>query len=250
MIYLVHTAHRQFLALIVGSVAWILITTTVGLNEWRLWHVANVSVITSGLAWVGIWRTCFYSHALPEMENCQSISISDEFAPVEIPVAQVLMLLGVVCGVAANISGAAAMRLAYFSVMDHRNIRLVFVMAGTLYLLTGVSCLVPLVWNMKSVLENNTIDFPPEFHLPAAPVRQQVGSAIVVGMFASILMLISGLLFLSYHYVWKALNLEDPKDTKDPLHGPWTETTLAQKSDLPKGDDHGRDNPTFRSEEA
>lgn len=181
MVYLAHTAHWQFLGLVAGALSWILIMTTVGLNEWRLWHVADVSVITSGVAWVGIWRACFYSHALPKLENCQSISISDDFVPVEIPVAQVLMLVGVVCGVAGNISAAVAIRMAYFSVKDRSNIRLVFVMAGTLYLLTGVSCLVPLVWNMNSVLKNNTIDFPPEFHLPAAPDRQQVGSAIIVG---------------------------------------------------------------------
>ncbi|XP_076583283.1 claudin-34 [Chaetodon auriga] len=250
MLHLAPTAHWQFLGLMAGVVSWIFIMITVGLNEWRLWHVADASVITSGVAWVGIWRACFYSYVLPETENCQSISISDEFVPTEIIVAQVLMMVGVVCGLAGNISAVAAMRMAYFSVEDRRNIRLLFLLAGTLYFMTGVSCLVPLTWNMNSVLDNNSINFPPEFHLPAAPVRQQVGSAIGVGMAASILMLISGLLFLSYRYAWQALNLEDPKDTKDPLHGPWTETTLAQKSDWPNGDNGGKDNPTFHSEEA
>uniref|UniRef100_A0A3Q3JZB2 Claudin 34 n=2 Tax=Monopterus albus TaxID=43700 RepID=A0A3Q3JZB2_MONAL len=198
MIYLAHTAHWQFLGLITGFLAWILTMATAGLNEWRLWYVANVPVITSGMAWVGIWRTCFYSHAFPGTENCHSISISDTFVPVEIPVAQVLMLLAIICGLAGNISAAVAMRMVYFSLEDRRNIRLVFVLAGSLYLLTGIFSLVPLVWNMTSVLNNSTIDFPPEFYLPAAPVRQQVGSAIGVGMVASILMLISGLVFLSY----------------------------------------------------
>lgn len=249
MIYLAHTAHCQFLGLVAGILAWILIMTTTGLNEWRLWHVSDVSVITSGVAWVGIWRTCFYSHALPRMENCHSIAISDHFAPAEIPVAQVLMVLALICGLVGNITAAVAMRMVYFSVEDRRNIRLVFLLAGTLYVLTGVFCLVPLGWNMSSVLNNRTIDFPPEFHLPAAPVRQQVGSAIGVGIFASILMLISGLLFLCYHYAWAALRTEAPRNTRDPLHGPWRETTLAQKSHLPNGDNQGRDNLAFHSEE-
>lgn len=245
VIYLANTAHWQFLGLLAGTVAWIFIMATTGLNEWRLWDVADVSVITSGVAWVGIWRACFYSQALPEMENCQRISITDSFAPVEIPVAQVMMMLAVISGLAGNISAALAMRLAYFSVEHHRNIRLFFLLAGTLYLLTGTLSLVPLAWNMSSVLNNNTIDFPPEFHLPAAPVRQQVGSAIAVGILASIVILMSGLLFLCYRYAWKALT-----DTKDPLHGPWTEATLAKKSALPNGDQRGRDNLTFYSEEA
>uniref|UniRef100_A0A673BV45 Claudin 34 n=1 Tax=Sphaeramia orbicularis TaxID=375764 RepID=A0A673BV45_9TELE len=205
MLYLAHTAHRQFLGLMLGVLAWILIVATAGLNEWRLWHVSDKSIITSGVAWVGIWRTCFYSHVLSRIENCQSISISDPFAPAEIPVAQVLMVLAVLCGLAANISATFAMRMVYFSVENRRHIRLFFLLTGTLYVFTALCSLVPLIWNMSSVLNNRTIDFPPEFHLPAAPIWQQVGTAIVVGIFASILIFISGLFFLSYRYVWQTL---------------------------------------------
>uniref|UniRef100_A0A3Q3GDY7 Claudin 34 n=1 Tax=Labrus bergylta TaxID=56723 RepID=A0A3Q3GDY7_9LABR len=187
MIYMSHTAHWQFLGLIGGVLAWILIMTTTGINEWRLWHVENVSVISSGVAWVGIWKACFFSHYFSSMETCQSISISDPFIPTEIPVAQVLMVLGMICGLAGNISAAMALRVAYFSLEDRSNIRLLFLLAGTLYVLTAGLCLVPLVWNMTSVLNNRTIDFPPEFNLPAAPVKQQVGSAIGVGIMLNII---------------------------------------------------------------
>ncbi|GAA6217808.1 claudin-34-like [Lates japonicus] len=247
MIYLAHTAHRQFLGLVAGFLAWIITMATIGINEWRLWHVPDVSIITSGVAWVGIWRVCFYSHALPKMENCKSISISDTFVPTEIPVAQVLMVMAVICGLVANISAAVAVRMVYFSLEDRRNIKLVFVLAGTLYLLTGTLSLVPLVWNMNSVLSNSTIDFPPDFYLPAAPVRQQVGSAIGVGIFASILMLVSGLLFLTYQYAWRTLRSEAPRDTRDPLHGPWTVTT-AQGSELWNGVNQGVDNFAYHTD--
>ncbi|CAK6956177.1 claudin-34 [Scomber scombrus] len=248
MIYLANTAHCQFLGLMVGFLAWILIMTTNGMNEWRLWYVTDKSVITSGVAWVGIWRVCFYSHTLPKFENCQWISISDTFVPAEISVAQVLMLLAVICGLAGNISAALAMRIVYFSVEDRRNIRLAFVLAGTLYVFTAVLCLVPLGWNMSSVLNNSTIDFPPEFYLPEAPASQQVGTAIGVGMLASIMMLICGLVFLCYQYVWQTLSSEAPRDTRDLLNGTWTETTLSQKSELPNGN-QGIDNPGFQNEE-
>uniref|UniRef100_H3C1M1 Claudin 34 n=1 Tax=Tetraodon nigroviridis TaxID=99883 RepID=H3C1M1_TETNG len=200
----------EFLGLVLGFLAWILIMITAGLNEWRLWQVDEVSVITSGVAWVGIWRACFYSQVLPQVENCWSIGISAPFAPPEIPAAQVLMMLAVVSGLAANVCGAVAMRLAYFSVKNRRNMRLLFLLAGSLYLLTGGVCLVPLLWNMSSVLKNNTIDFPPHFQLPSAPVGQQVGSAIGVGIFASLLTLLSGLLFLCYRYAWRSLRAEEP----------------------------------------
>ncbi|XP_072246386.1 claudin-34 [Leuresthes tenuis] len=242
MIYLVHTAHWQFLGLMTGILAWILTMAAVGIDEWRLWYVDNVSVVTSGTAWVGIWRACFHSHAFPSAESCQSISISDTFVPPEIPVSQVLMMLAVISGLAGNITAGVAIRLAYFSLENRGNIRTFFGLGGALYVLTATLSLVPLMWNMSSVLNNNTINFPPEYQLPAAPIRQKVGSAIGVGIFASILMLISGVLCLYYWFAQRA-----PEQTKDPLHGPWTATT--QNSDLSKGDNQGMDNPAFSSGE-
>ncbi|XP_013856489.1 claudin-34 [Austrofundulus limnaeus] len=244
MMHLAHTAHWQFLGLISGFLAWIIIMATAGLNEWRVWHVADVSIITSGEAWVGIWRACFFSHVLPRAENCRSLGISDPFVPVEIPVAQVLMIVAVISGLVGNICAAVAMRMAYFSVEDRHNFRMVFVMAGVFYLLTATFMLVPLVWNMTSVLNNSTIDFPQEFHFPAAPIRQRVGSAIGTGLFASTLMLISAVLFLSYRFVWEA-----PEKTRDPLSGPWPVTTLTKTSDMSKEDGQGMNNPAFNTEE-
>ncbi|XP_008279531.1 claudin-17 [Stegastes partitus] len=245
MLYLANTAHWQFLALIAGFLAWILTMTTIGLNDWRLWEVDDVSVISSGVAWVGIWRACFHSHVLPRMENCWSIGISDTFVPIEISVAQVMMMMAVISGLAGNIIAAVAMRMVYFSVKNRRSIRLAFVAGGLLYLLTATLCLVPLVWNMTSVLNNRTIDFPPEFHLPAAPVSQKVGSAIGVGICSSVLLLISGLVFLCYRYVWHDVISEA---SRDPLHGPWTVTTLPHNSELSNGNIQGVDNPAFTNE--
>lgn len=244
MMHLAHSAHCQFLGLISGFLAWIFIMATAGLNEWRLWHVADVSVITSGEAWVGIWRACFYSHVLPSAETCRSLGISDPFVPVEIPVAQVLMVVAVISGLVGNICAAVAMRMAYFSVEDRRHLRPVFVMAAVFYLLTAVFMLVPLVWNMTSVLNNSTISFPHEFQFPAAPLSQRVGSAIGTGLFASILMLVSGVLFLSYRFVW-----ETPEKSMDPLSGPWTVTTLTKTSEMSKEDGQGVNNPAFYTEE-
>ncbi|XP_023195137.1 claudin-34 [Xiphophorus maculatus] len=240
MIYLAHTAHRQFLGFVLGFLAWLFIVTTTGINEWRLWYVDDVSVVTSGVAWVGIWRACFYSHVLPEAEYCRSIGVSDSFAPAEIPSAQVLMMLAVITGLLGNVSAAVAVRFAYFSVEDRRNMRLSFAMAGALYSVTAVLSLVPLVWNMTAVLNNSTIDFPPEFNLPVAPVRQSVGAAIGMGMLASILMLISGVIFFCYRH---------SSQTADPLNGHWTVPTLPKKSELPSGDRQAMDNPGFYSEE-
>lgn len=244
MLFISHTAHWQFLGLIFGFLAWIFIMATTGLNDWRLWSVDDESMITSGLAWVGIWRACFYTHSLQSFETCQSISISDPFIPTEILVAQILMVLGMITGFAGNVTAALAMRMAYFSMENRSNIKLAFLLAGSLYLLTGGMCLVPLVWNMTSVFNNSTINFPPEYHLPTAPLEQHVGAAVGLGILASIMMLISGLLFLCYRYAWQSLSSETPRTNTSSVPDPRTEMTQ-----VPNGGNQGRDNPAFHSEE-
>lgn len=250
MLYIAHTAHWQFFALAMGFLSWILTMATVGLDDWRLWFVDNTTVINSGVAWIGIWRACFYSHVLSEIEFCQFLPISESFLPVEIKLAQVLMMLAVITGLLGNIAGAFAMRKAYFSMENRGKIRLAFLLTGTLYLSAGFFSLLPLAWNMNSVLSNQTIIFPPEYQFPATPDRQRVGNAIGVGILSSILMLLSGLIFLGYRYIWKTLKTGPPTDPSDPLHGPWTQTSLGSASgQQPNRDNKGEDNPAFHLEE-
>uniref|UniRef100_A0A3B4BCY2 Claudin 34 n=1 Tax=Periophthalmus magnuspinnatus TaxID=409849 RepID=A0A3B4BCY2_9GOBI len=195
MLYIAHTAHWQFLALVLGFLSWIITLATLGLDEWRVWFVNNTTVINSGVAWVGIWRICFYSHVLSEIEYCQYLSITESFLPTEIKLGQVLMMLAVITGLTGNGIAAYGIRMAYFSVKNRSRIKIVFLLAGIIYLFTGFCTLLPIAWNLNSILNNRTIDFPPEYHFPATPVSQKVGSAIGVGFFASVLMLLSGLTF-------------------------------------------------------
>ncbi|XP_077391114.1 claudin-34 [Festucalex cinctus] len=232
MLFLAHTAHWQFFGLLTGCLAWILTMAATGMDGWRLWHVHAdnlTSVITSGVAWVGIWRACFHSHALPKMENCQSVTVSDSFVPAEIRAAQVLMVLAMLTGLAGNAAAVQAVRRVYFSLERRGGLRAAFVLAGGLYLLTAALVLTPLGWNTSAVVNNASIPFPPRFRLPAAPASQRVGTAVGVGFVAAVLMLVSGLLFLAHRHVWRTLGPE--------LHG-WG---MAEE------DRQGRDNPAFHA---
>ncbi|CAN9500245.1 unnamed protein product [Ophioblennius macclurei] len=246
MLFLAHSAHVQFLGLIVGFLGWILTVAAAGLDDWRLWYVSDVSVISSGVAWVGIWRCCFYSHVLPDIENCRGVGVSDYFLPAEIQVAQVLMMLASICGLAASMAGALAVRMAYFSVKDRRHLRLLFLLAAALYFLTATLALVPLVWNMTSVLNNATIAFPPEYRLPVAPHSQAVGSAIAVGVVSAVMMLISSMMFFCYRFVWEPVNAEMSPSSPNGAVPPPSPPLAFEMS---KRDSKGVDNPTFCSEE-
>uniref|UniRef100_A0AAY4CYF2 Uncharacterized protein n=1 Tax=Denticeps clupeoides TaxID=299321 RepID=A0AAY4CYF2_9TELE len=200
MVYLAHTAHPQYAAMWLGAVGWILTVVTTGLVEWRVWVVADVSVITSGMVWVGIWRVCFFSHILvsPELRVmfCQKMRLSDAFTPWEIAVAQVLMMVAAVLGLLASASVIYGLRNIFFGLDKKIHILVAFSLGGVLYLLTAVCSLIPLCLNFNSVVQNQTIAFPDIFHVPPAPVEQHVGGGIAVGISASIMMVTSGIVKL------------------------------------------------------
>lgn len=242
MSYLAHTAHWQFFGLVLAVLGLILTIATSGVDDWRVWYVNDVSVITSGMAWVGIWRACFYSHVLDTAEFCRSLSLTDSFVPPEIMAAQVLCVTAILVGIAANLIAGYAMRRAYFNI-DGGNIRVFFSAAGALYFLTAACSLIPVFWNMNSVLENRTISFPPEFLLPPAPYKQKLGLGITTGIGSSVLLIVSGLLFLSYR--------QTRKPRKHKAEG--AEEKTRDNTNLRTGSldsvREGTDNPRFKVED-
>lgn len=200
MAYLAHTAHKQFLGLVVGILGWILILCSAGINEWRLWYVSDMSLIPSGVAWVGVWRACFYSRKGTFAEHCTFMGISESFLPVEIVLAQVLVMFAVVLGLLGNLTAGYAMRKVYFGLGKRRLINIAFWCAGSLYLVSATCAFVPLFMNMAAVLKNDTIHFPEVYNFPPAPSSQGVGTGIGVGIAASAMITLSGLLFLCYKY--------------------------------------------------
>lgn len=251
MPYLVHTAHAQFVGFWVGAIGWTLTMVAIGLVEWRVWVVSNLSVITSGLAWVGIWRVCFFTNVLVTSEYqvmyCQQMRLTDAYMPNEIAVAQVLMLLAFIFGFFGNSSVIYGLRNIYFGLDETRSITMAFSFGGGLLLLAGVTSFIPLFWNLNAVVTNHTINFPPNFSMPPAPDYQYVGSGIVVGIFASILVVLSGTIFLSYKLPEGLRSKIRPSRTKE-NHCELSETGMAgQMAEQGRNNCLGIDNLAFHS---
>ncbi|KAI4877069.1 hypothetical protein NFI96_002399 [Prochilodus magdalenae] len=256
MPYLVHTAHAQFLGFWVGAIGWILTIVSIGLVQWRIWVVSDFTYINSGLAWVGIWRTCFYTHVLVtseyEVMYCQKVRLSDAFAPSEIAAAQPMMLLALILGLFGNSGVIYGLRNVYFGLDKQKPIMLAFSIGGGFLILGGVSSFIPLFWNLHSVVTNQTIAFPSNFYMPPAPIEQHVGSGIAVGIFGSILVVGSGMVFLSYRFPEGLRTKVDPSCLEEGQPGLGeTGMTLSLRS-TPMGsrvtmNGRGVDNPAFQS---
>ncbi|XP_069035206.1 claudin-34 [Lepisosteus oculatus] len=258
MTFLPNTAHLQFGSFWVGIVGWILSAISTGLIEWRIWYVSDTSIITSGVAWVGIWKACFFSDKLVSSElkvmYCQRINISDPFAPTEIYVAQGLMVVAIIAGAAAKASSVYAFRNIYFGINESRPIRIALSLGGALFIFSGVCVLIPVSWNMNSVVENRPINFPSEFHMPSSPSRQEIGAGIAVGIVSSVLSIFTGLVFLVYKFPERQNPRVQPLNPRiDDFEGSSIGTSFSSRSGSAVSRDirkslHGEDNLAFQSE--
>ena len=219
--------------------------------------MADLTFITSGEAWVGLWRVCFYSHTLVtsgfRVMYCQSMALSDSFTPPEVATAQVLTLLGLVVGFCGNAAAVYALRSVYFGLEKQTPIRRAFAVAGTLCLLSAVCFLIPLLWNLNSVVTNQTIAFPSNFHMPPAPVTQNAGAGIGVGIVGSFMMIVSGVIFIFYRFPVKVGPRVEPPRPKARHFDGSSVGTLSLPCPTDPGDSlinsQAMDNPAFRSDE-
>ncbi|XP_070711989.1 claudin-34-like [Pempheris klunzingeri] len=240
MTYLAHTAHAQLGALWLGFVGWTLTAVALGLVQWRVWQVSDREVISSGVAWVGLWRACFNSHAVVTpgfmVMHCRYISPTEAFTPPEIVAGQVLTLLSLLVGLCGNAAGVYALRNVYMGMDKNSPIRSAFFTTGALCLLAAVMSLVPLLWNMSSVVNNQTIKFPPEFKMPPAPDSQHVGSGIGVGLVGTFLMIVSGIIFCTYRLPGRSRSSLRGEGSSPDSRGTFTSSG-------------GKHNPAFESHE-
>ncbi|XP_078512189.1 claudin-34 [Lissotriton helveticus] len=202
MPYLAHTANLQLAGFAFSVAGWILSSIVTGLVQWRVWHVTNTTIITSGTAWIGIWRTCFFSKVKVSSDlktmYCQEFSIQQNFVPTEIFVAQGLMVVAVILGLLAKMSTVYALKNVYQGTPHETLILHWFRAGGILNLGAGLCVLIPVGWNFHSVVQNTSISFPVTSYMPSSPESQEVGAAIPIGIVSAILMILSGSFLLSY----------------------------------------------------
>ncbi|XP_074839444.1 claudin-34-like [Carettochelys insculpta] len=190
----------QLVGFSLGSLGWILSFITMRHAEWRLWLVDNATTVSSGIARVGIWKICFP----PELKTssdygimcCNEFKFNEAFFPVEMFLAQILLLLAAFLGGLGIFFTFLPPWQFYMGTVRETQATCLFLAGGIAYIITGLCVLVPVSWNFYSVVNKSSIPFPPPFHLPSVPVAQTIGIAIPMGITSGLMLLISGIIFL------------------------------------------------------
>lgn len=93
----VKRVHLKLASFSLGCLGWLLSFITMKHTEWRLWLVKSSPVFSSGITYIGIWKICFPPN-LKASDNytivcCHKFSFNETFFPLEMLLAQILLLI-------------------------------------------------------------------------------------------------------------------------------------------------------------
>ncbi|XP_032745601.1 claudin-34-like [Rattus rattus] len=193
-------AKRQLGGFAASTIAWFLCSVSMGLPQWRVWFFQDPMESKPGMTLVGMWRTCVYHQKSNSTFNrvCYKYTYQDTFIPLDIRVAQHLLLIASLLGIISIISVIIALWKLYSGRLRKKVAFNPFRLPGILNVIASSFVLLSILYNYLSIIRKDGIAFPPSFHTPSFPDSQKVGTALAMATLSCFLFLLGGIIPLSF----------------------------------------------------
>ncbi|KAL1764850.1 claudin-34-like, partial [Sigmodon hispidus] len=170
-----------------------------GLPQWRVWHFQDPVASKPATAFVGMWRVCaFHSDdSFSNIKTCNRYNYRDTFIPLDIRVAQQLLLISSFLGLVGKITTIICLWNVCVGRIQKNATYNPFGLSGILNIIASSFVFLSVLFNYVSIRFEEGIAFPSSFHIPFQPDTQEIGSAMALATIAAILFLLSGTVLLS-----------------------------------------------------
>ncbi|CAM9391894.1 unnamed protein product [Bubo scandiacus] len=172
----------QLLGYAVAFLGYIGTLTATLLPSWKTSSYIGSSIVTAVSFTKGLWMECAtYSTGITQCDIYSSLLN----LPADVQAAQALMVSSCSVSSLACLLTVVGMRCTVFSQGSPGKDR-VAVAGGAVFILGGLLCFIPLVWNIHVVLR--------DFHNPVLPdsMKFELGEALYLGIISSLLSLVGG----------------------------------------------------------
>ncbi|XP_028729105.1 claudin-34-like [Peromyscus leucopus] len=191
---------RQLGGFAAAVLAWILCSISMALPHWRMWSFKEPMDSKPTMILVGMWMTCVY-----QQENvsrifrmCYPYTYQDTFIPLDIRVAQHLLLVSSFLGMVATVSIIATLWRIYSRRLRKKAPYNPFFFSGVLNIIASSFVFLSVLYNYLAIIHKDRIAFPPYFHTPSFPDTQRIGTALTMATLSSFLFLVGGTISLSF----------------------------------------------------
>ncbi|KFR10752.1 claudin-2 [Opisthocomus hoazin] len=172
----------QLLGYAMAVMGYIGTLTTTLLPSWKTSSYIGASIVTAVSFTKGLWMECAtYSTGITQCDIYSSLLS----LPTDIQAAQALMVSSCAVSSLACLLTVVGMRCTVFK-QGSPGKDWVAVVGGIVFVLGGLLCFIPLVWNIHVVLQ--------DFHNPVLPdsTKFELGEALYLGIISSLLTLVGG----------------------------------------------------------
>lgn len=180
-------AKLEVLALVLGFIGLVGTVAATALPMWRVSAFIGANLIVMEELWEGLWMNC-YRQADVKMQ-CKAYDSLLILAP-ELQAARGLMCVSIVLVVISLFVGACGTQKSSCCGDNIRGKNITLALAGSLYLLSFLTTLIPVSWVGHTVIRN--------FYNPTVvdSQKRELGSALFVGWATSGVLLITGIILL------------------------------------------------------
>ncbi|XP_059106830.1 claudin-34-like [Peromyscus eremicus] len=195
-------ASRQLGGFVAAILAWILCSASMALPHWRVWGFREPMDSKPRMTLVGMWMTCVYHQE--NLSNifrvCYPYTYQDTFIPLDIRIAQHLLLLSSFLGMVATVSIIVVLSNIYSGKTRKKVSYNPFFFSGVLNIIAGSFVFLSVLYNYLAIIHKDRIAFPPYFHTPSFPDTQRVGTALTMATLSSFLFLVGGTIYLTFTF--------------------------------------------------
>ncbi|XP_028855646.1 claudin-4-like [Denticeps clupeoides] len=170
-----------FAAAVLGLVG---VMVACGLPQWRVSTFIGVNIVTAQIYWEGIWMSCVVQSTGQMQCNIYETVLS---LTTDLQAARAMIVVSIVTGnigTMLSVMGGKCTNCMTDSSFKAK----VCIIAGVLFILSGVLCLIPISWTANVVVQS--------FYNPILYEGQQweLGASLYIGWASSVLLLLGGTL--------------------------------------------------------
>ncbi|XP_032993669.1 claudin-2 [Lacerta agilis] len=181
------------------------------LPSWRTSSYIGSSIVTAVGFSKGLWMECAtYSTGITQCDVYSSLLN----LPTDIQAAQAMMSSSIAVSLLASIICVVGMRCTIFSQGSPAKDK-VAVAGGVAFVLGGLLCFIPVVWNIHAVLR--------DFYNPIVPdsMKYELGESLYLGVLSSLVSLIGGFILCTSC---------PPRDPHATFYSPYRSRTMVGRS--------------------
>ncbi|XP_037324415.1 claudin-4-like [Pungitius pungitius] len=172
----------QMLGAALGILGWIGAIIVCAIPMWKVSAFIGSNIVTSQTIWEGIWMNC-----VVQSTGQMQCKVYDSMLALssDLQAARALTIISIVVGVLAILLSVAGGQCTN-CIEDTSSKTKVGIVAGVMFILAGVLCLVPVCWAASTIIQ--------DFYNPllVSSQKRELGAALYIGWGAAALMLIGG----------------------------------------------------------